>query len=170
MRIYISLSESEIHKLYLCLKYTSHRSNMFPLRKKKEETSTVGSNSRPSQAEIKAILRTVPYEQAFYFFEGLGKPTKHFATGLVDFRDKINNVSTTSLLFHLKRKDFENWIREVLRDSELARRISTISPLAFDWKTKLYTTISTRIRELRERLPISTATTEDLSVPRTTPV
>lgn len=129
---------------------------MFSVRKKKQKIYTMDSNARLSHSEIKEVLRTVPRDEAFYFYEGIGKPTGHVATSLLDFRNKINDVQSSSLIFHLKRKDFENWIREIIRDSELAKRISNINPDTFGLKMKLYTTVNTRIKELREMLPTST--------------
>jgi len=83
---------------------------------------------------------------------------------LVDFRDKINAVRWSSLVFHLNRKDFENWIKVVIGDSELAKRISNISPDDFNLKNKLFTTIGKRINELKETPPTTTVVSEDLFV------
>lgn len=137
---------------------------MFPFRKKKEETYTIGSSARLSRSEVEKILRTVPRDKAFYFYEGVGKPTGQVATGLVDFRDKINDVKLSSLVFHLKRKDFENWIKDIIGDSELAKRISNVDPYAFDLKIKLYAAVSKRINELKEVLSTSIVVSEDLLV------
>jgi len=92
----------------------SNRFEMFSHRKKNKETSIRNVNVKLSQSEVEGILRTVPRDEAFYFYEEVGKPVGYIATSLVDFRDKINAVRWSSLVFHLKRKDFENWISEII--------------------------------------------------------
>lgn len=134
---------------------------MFRHRKKNQKIYATDSNARLSQSKVKEILRTVPREKGFCFYEEIGKPTRHIATSLLDFRNKINTVQSSSLVFHLKRKDFENWIREIIRDSKLAERISNISPSDFDLNKKLYATVDMRIKELRGMLSTSAIVSED---------
>jgi len=146
---------------------------MFSRKKKNQETPVTNVNKatsvrnvnvKLSQSEVKKILRTVRRDEAFYFYEEVGKPVGCIATSLVDFRDRINTVRWSSLVFHLKRKDFENWISEVIGDSELPKRISNIRPSDFDLKMKLCATVDTRIKELREMSSTSTIVSEDLFV------
>jgi len=127
----------------------SNRFKMFSRKKKNKETSVRNVNAKLSQSEVEKILRTVPRDAAFYFYEEVGKPVGYIATSLVDFRDKINAVRWSSLVFHLNRKDFENWIKVVIGDSELAKKISNISPDDFNLKNELFTTIGKRINELK---------------------
>jgi len=143
---------------------------MFSNKKEKPETYPQGSNAKLSLSEIKTILRTVRRDKAFYFYEGIGKPTEQVATSLIDFRDKVNTVPSASLVFHLRRKDFGNWIRDVIRDSALARRIGNINPNTFDLKMKLHATVNIRIKELKEMLPTPTVISEDFSIAHTTPL
>lgn len=135
---------------------------MFSFRKKEEESYTKSSETRLSRSEIKKILRTVPLDGAFYFYEGIGKPTVHMARSLADFREKINDVGLRSLVFHLRRKDFESWIRDILGDSELAENVGKIAPDSFDLQVKLYATVSKRIKKLNEMLSASTITSEQV--------
>lgn len=101
--------------------------------------------------EAVRILRTVRDEEAFYFYEDIGKPTGESAKSLPDFLEKIKSVKLESLRFHLQRKDFQNWIKKTLGDSKLARRIERIVPsYEDDVRTKIYTTIENRIKELRD--------------------
>jgi hypothetical protein len=109
------------------------------------------------------ILRTLPRDKAFYFYEGVGKPTGEFAESLLDFRNKIMTLQLSSLIFHLKRKDLENWIKEIIGDSMLAERISEIEPNAF-LKMKLQSIIDTRIMELKEMLPNQPVSREEYAV------
>jgi len=146
---------------------------MFSRKKKNQETSVTSVNKETSvtnvnvklsQSEVEKMLRTVPRDEAFYFYEEVGKPVGYIARSLVDFRDKVNAVRWSSLVFHLKRKDFENWVSEVIGDSELAKRISNISPDDFNLKNKLFTTIDKRINELKETPRTPTVVSEDLFV------
>ena len=107
------------------------------------------------------ILRALPRDKAFYFYEGLGKPTGEFAESLLDFRDKIMTLQLSSLIYHMERKDIENWIEEVVGDPTLAERISKITPHD-DLKMELQAIIDTRIMELGEKLPNQPAPRENL--------
>ena len=101
--------------------------------------------------EVVRILRTVKDEEAFYFYEDIGKPTGENAKSLPDFLEKIKSVKPESLHFHLQRKDFQNWIEKTLNDSELARRIEKILPSHDeDIRTRIHATIENRIKELRD--------------------
>jgi len=137
---------------------------MFSFKKKEQESYAKDSEVKLTQSEIKKILRTVSIDDAFYFYEGIGKSTGHVARSLVDFREKINTVPSTSLIFHLRRKDFGKWIREIIGDSKLAERINDINPGTFDFKIELYTTVSKRIKKLNEMPPATTVISEDVQV------
>jgi hypothetical protein len=146
---------------------------MFSRKKKNQETSVTSVNKetsvtnvnvKVSRSEVEKILRTVPRDEAFYFYEEVGKPVGYIARSLADFRDKVNAVRWVSLVFHLKRKDFENWISEVIGDSELAKRISNISADDFNLKNKLFTIIDKRINELKEKPLAPAVVSEDLIV------
>lgn len=139
----------------------SNRFKMFSRKKKNKKTSVTNMNAKPSQSEVEKILRTVPPDEAFYFYEEVGKPVGYIARSLVDFRDKVNAVQRSSLVFHLKRKDFANWIKGIIGDSELAKRISNISPDDFNLKNKLFTTIDKRINELKETPRTLTVVSDD---------
>jgi hypothetical protein len=137
---------------------------MFFQNKEKQETRERERSTKLKQTEIQKILRTVPREKAFYFYEGIGKPTGQVATSLTEFCNKINTIPSTCLVFHLKRKDFENWIRKTIRDPQLAKKIGNISPNDFDLKTKLYSAVNMHIKQLKETSPTSAVTSETLSV------
>jgi hypothetical protein len=105
------------------------------------------------EVETEAIraLRTVSYKEAFYFYEDVGKPTGQRAKNLTDFLQKTDSVKLESLLFHFQRKDFQNWIKNTLNDSELAREIGRIrASNNDDLRTKIHCTVRNRIRKLQE--------------------
>lgn len=137
---------------------------MFSFKKKEQKSYTRDSEAKLTQSEIKKILRTVSYDEAFYFYEGMGKSTGYVAKSLVDFREKINTVPSASLIFHLRRKDFGKWIREIVGDSKLAERINDINPSTFDFKIELYATVSKRIKKLNETPPAPRVISEDVQV------
>jgi len=100
--------------------------------------------------EATRILRAVGDEEAFYFYEAIGKPTGERARSLCEFLEKIKSVKLESLLFHLQRKDFQNWINKILGDSKLARKIGRIPPSHDDeLRTRMHSIVENRIKELR---------------------
>jgi len=107
-----------------------------------------------NKEDVSKILGTLTYEKAFYFYEGIAKPTGEFAASLSDFCNKINTVSSECLVFHLKRGDFQKWISEIIGDVELARRISKIKVKDNAVRNTLYAFVSSRINELKDTWPI----------------
>ena len=101
--------------------------------------------------ETVKILRTVKDQEAFVFYEAVGRPTGEVARNLSDFLDKVQLVKSESLLFHVQRGDFQNWVEHVLGDSKLARKLGTISVSNGDEvRRSLCRTVKNRIRELGE--------------------
>jgi hypothetical protein len=101
--------------------------------------------------ETVRALRTVKEQEAFYFYEDIGKPTGELANNLSDFANKIKVVKSESLAFHLQRGDFQNWVENTLGDSKLGKRLAKISP-SDDEGTRLNIckTVEDRIEELKE--------------------
>ena len=93
-------------------------------------------------------LKTLKNEEAFYFYEAVGKPTGLNARNLPDFLEKVKSVKLESLLFHLQRGDFKNWIENALGDPKLAKNIEKI-PLSHDerLRMKIRTAVESRLRE-----------------------
>ena len=101
--------------------------------------------------EAAKVLRTVGDHEAFYFYEAVGKPTGEVARNLSDFVDRVKSVKSESLMFHLQRKDFQNWVEKILGDSKLAEELERISPSnSDDIRAKIHETVENRVRELRE--------------------
>ena len=73
---------------------------------------------------VQRILRRVPYQEGFRFSRGIGDYTGQVATSIEDFADILQTVELKSIDFHMERQDFENWIRNVFSDEELAKSIS----------------------------------------------
>ncbi len=112
--------------------------------------------SKSSNEKIRAILRTLPDNLVFHFYEEIDKPSGQVATSLLDFYDKIASFQTpqgrNSLAFHMKRGDFAVWVREAVGDPELAEKISKISSRDPHLKRKLQKTVNQRITQLKETL------------------
>ena len=107
-----------------------------------------------SKEEVARILATVTYDRAFWFYNGLGKPSGKFAVSLLDFCNKLNVVSLESLVFHLKRRDFQNWISEVIGDVDLASRLDKVQARKNTLRGTLNAFVSNRIKELQDSWPI----------------
>lgn len=101
--------------------------------------------------ELFKAFKTVSDQEAFHFYEDIGKPTGLNARNIHDFLDKVKTVKTESLLFHLQRRDFQNWVEKILGDTKLAREIGRINTSnGDDVKMIMTETIRNRIKELQE--------------------
>ena len=77
----------------------------------------------------KNILKAIapaPKDMAFRFYTGIGQPSSFSAESPKDFYEIVTRVAVESLEFHLYRKDFENWIKNALKDSELAEEFAKL--------------------------------------------
>jgi len=122
----------------------------------KEKKRGPRSQENLNKDSISKILGTVVYDRAFFFYEDVGKPTGDFAVSLSDLCSKINNVNPKSLTFHMKRGDFENWVRDIIADVELSNRMKQLKARKTAWKNdstlrrKIHVTVMDRIVELQD--------------------
>jgi len=72
---------------------------------------------------------SVPPQKAFYFYRDIGAPTGKSASSLEEFSHQLETVDANSIEFHVKRGDFENWIRDIFHNNKLAKRLTTIKTL-----------------------------------------
>ena len=89
-------------------------------------------------------VESVPYDKAFYFSFGENKPTGHVARSLREFYDIAKTIDPESLMFHLRRGDFEKWITGVFGDRESAAEIANLrlsEVSGDDLRNKLYESI-----------------------------
>ena len=112
-------------------------------------------NSRAITLNAKEVLRTLPQNKAFHFFEDINEYTGKSASNLVEFCDMTKIVNEKSITFHFKRHDFERWTDETLHDPTLARRISKLKKSQSEEKvrTLIHNITKNRIKELKDRLP-----------------
>ena len=110
---------------------------------------TKDNNNLEVDIEAMKILRKVGDREAFYFYEAVGKPTGEVARNLSDFLDKVKTVKSESLVFHLQRMDFPNWVGKTLGDSILAEKLGKISRLSNgNIRTNISKTVKNHIKEL----------------------
>ncbi|UCE96962.1 MAG: glycoside hydrolase family 57 protein [Candidatus Bathyarchaeota archaeon] len=75
----------------------------------------------------KWILRKLPTDKGFIFFSEFARPTKVVAHDLFEFSNALHSVQDQSIRYHMERGDFERWLRQVIGDNKLAKKISTIA-------------------------------------------
>ena len=65
--------------------------------------------------------------------------------------EELRVIEPQSVRFHFQRKDFQNWVKDVLGDGELAKRIDTIKMELTDQdlRNELLKTVLTRLTELQ---------------------
>ena len=97
------------------------------------------------------ILSVVPSENAFYFYLPEGVYTGISAISLEDFADKLDGIDEGSILFHYPRGDFQAWIRDTIRDRELADKMCFIQRdiSGQQLRLELLKMVQTRITELK---------------------
>lgn len=111
-------------------------------------------DSRAVRANATEVLRSLPENEAFYFFEDMDKYTGKSASNLAEFCKMTKSVDKNSIRFHFKRHDFERWIKETLRDPLLARRISSIKEPRSEEKLRnqIHRVSKKRLKELNKSL------------------
>jgi Family of unknown function (DUF5752) len=98
------------------------------------------------------ILRSVPPQNAFYFYRAIGAPTGAAARNLPDFLGILNTIDLTSLQFHLGRGDFENWLK-MLGDDTLAKQVATLKDRKLrgeDLRVQLVDIVQVRLASLKK--------------------
>ncbi|MDA4111284.1 MAG: DUF5752 family protein [Thaumarchaeota archaeon] len=111
--------------------------------------SSSGSSPTKSVADI---LRSVPDENAFYFYRGEGSPSGLKATSLREFLAQVEIADPNSLQYHARRGDFEKWVR-MLGDPTLAKQLQTVSSQELspeELKSKMLRVIRMRVGKLRK--------------------
>jgi hypothetical protein len=79
-----------------------------------------------SSNENKDPLRIIPHAQGFHFYTSVGDYCGVTVHSLEEFADALQYVCSEAIVFHFERGDFQNWIRDVIDDSELAKKIDDI--------------------------------------------
>jgi hypothetical protein len=77
----------------------------------------------PSGPNVSKILAVVPSGKEFRFCTAEGIYTKVEANSLEDFAQKLDGIDAVSIQFHYPRGDFQAWIKDTIRDNELADKM-----------------------------------------------
>jgi len=72
------------------------------------------------------MFTPVSSEMSFSFYVEIDKPMGFTANSMEQFYRLIKQVIVDSLEFHLYRGDFENWLKDVYKDSELAETFGAL--------------------------------------------
>ena len=78
----------------------------------------------------KAALKSfeiVPKEMTFLFYFGIDSPSEFTAESLEQFYRVIKQISVESVEFHLYRGDFTNWVKDALKETELANEFERVA-------------------------------------------
>ncbi|KYH42490.1 MAG: alpha-amylase [Candidatus Bathyarchaeota archaeon B26-1] len=102
------------------------------------------------EERAETILREVPAERAFYFYTDYGKYTGTYARSLEEFAETLEKISVESIRFHLRRGDFQVWIRD-LGDPGLAEALDSIDEPNLNDR-ELREEVARRVRERVEDL------------------
>jgi predicted transcriptional regulator len=87
------------------------------------QKSSKGYSLSDKGVNASKINQAVPTDKAFNFYIGVDRPLGISAQSIEEFYRQIKQVCSDALDFHLFRGDFENWIRDVLLDDELAAEV-----------------------------------------------
>ncbi len=83
---------------------------------------TVNSNSN----EARKPLRVVPHNQGFHFYKAIDCCIGVTSCSLEELAEAVNEVCSEAIIFHFERGDFQNWIRDIIGDAELAQSIDEL--------------------------------------------
>ncbi len=128
------------------------------------ETSQIDA-PLPGIIEFETVRRVVPHVRHLhkYLMAPLPKPKRFYyklpshykgakiAASLWEFRETIPALPIETIQYHLKNKDFERWLKEVMHDQELARQIRKLSNRRLtgaELRDSLYATVTNRFEEL----------------------
>ncbi len=101
----------------------------------------------------KRILRRLPAGKGFTFFNELDQSTEMTVHSLEEFYSALEAVGLKSVRFHIKRGDFEGWLRHVVGDEKLADEIVHMSNKSLssrELRKRFLGTVEARITELKE--------------------
>jgi hypothetical protein len=91
-------------------------------------------------------LTTVPFESGFQFYTAIGNYTGITATNLNEFAAILQTIPLESINFHFQRKDFQQWLKDTVKDTELAEQMNNIKQglSAEDLRKEILSIVKTR--------------------------
>ena len=79
-----------------------------------------------STNKTKDAMRIISHAKGFHFYTAVGDYCGVSVHSLEEFADALQYVCSEAIVFHFERGDFQNWIRDVIGDNELAKKIDDI--------------------------------------------
>ena len=89
-------------------------------------TGLVADKIRRKKKEI-ALKLELPMDKSFYFFRADGQYTGIHASSIKEFINALDKVPLESILYHLKRRDIQSWLRTIFGLDDLADEIDELS-------------------------------------------
>ena len=90
-------------------------------------------------------IKEVPFMQGFHFCTKGGHYTGISAVSLYDFTEKLKTIDKAAIDFHVRRHDFQTWIRDIFGDDELAWEMDRITNSERNLRQHLVDTINSHI-------------------------
>ena len=92
-------------------------------------------------------LPTLPFESGFQFYTAIGNYTGITATNLNEFAAILQTIPLESINFHFQRKDFQQWLKDTVKDTELAEQMNNIKQglSAEDLRKEILSIVKTRV-------------------------
>jgi ATP-dependent Lon protease len=98
------------------------------------------------------ILSDVEFDRGFHFYTSLKHYTGITAISLPEFEEKLKIVDLRAVNFHFRRRDFQKWLEDTIRDVQLAKRINQLNDELSDenLRKEILETVQKRITELQK--------------------
>ena len=98
------------------------------------------------------ILSDVKFDRGFHFYTSLKHYTGITAISLPEFEEKLKIVDLRAVNFHFRRRDFQKWLEDTIRDVQLAKRINQLNDEFSDenLRKEILETLHKRITELQK--------------------
>lgn len=74
----------------------------------------------------KYLIAPLAAHRQFYFHPQAGEKGIRPAASLWEFSQALPRLAAKTIRFHLERRDFERWARDIIRDEELARQLRVL--------------------------------------------
>jgi alpha-amylase len=106
---------------------------------------------KPEHA-MKRVLCRLPAGKGFTFFRDVAEPTETTVHSLDEFHAALKTIDPKVISFHMKRGDFDTWLRQVVGDEKLADRMAKLRKKRSSRKNlrkEVLKAVAGRIRELK---------------------
>jgi alpha-amylase len=101
----------------------------------------------------KRVLRRLPADRGFTFFHDFARPTKITVQSLNEFHSALKRVDAKVIRFHVERRDFDRWLRQVVGDEKLADKMAELPEKELSGeklRRQVLKTVEGRLKELQK--------------------